>query len=272
MVFIKEETTMTELEQKIQQANIERERKYPLLAIVDNRKEIREIAIATQDYMVELNPDLKKIKIWEAIPRIVIEFINASFTKLDKSDAMHKGESSIVIGDIMEIGLDGLLTMDGDKDGNITPMIKCRSEFVYENVSLPYNDDLTIDQMNTLIDEKCEGLPAQFFDNREQIEEISKIAMRTLRNDYGIIMNEETDWFLIPLTVVAFFRKTRDYLIEHKDDSDVGIEINFANLIKLGINKEGGFDDDDPIDYILYISAEQIFKKDNAKDDKVTEI
>lgn len=262
---------MTELEQKIQQANIERERRYPLLAIVDNRKEIRDISIAAQEYMIELNPDVKKIKIWEAIPRIVIEFINAAFTKLSKSDAINNGSSSIIIGDIMELGVDGLLTNDADKDGNLTPFIKCRSEFKYENISLPYQDEISIDDANILRDEKCEGLPAQFFDNRDEIKEVTHIAMKKLENNFGIIMGESQDWYIIPLTVVAFFRKVRDYLVEHKDDEEVGIDINFADLIKIGITKEGGMDEDDPVDYVLYITPNQIFKKENAKGDNITE-
>ena len=44
---------MTELEQKVKQSRVERERKYPMLDITDNRKEIREIAEAAQDYMVD---------------------------------------------------------------------------------------------------------------------------------------------------------------------------------------------------------------------------
>ena len=262
---------MTELEEKIQQANIERARKYPLLMIVDNRKEIREISMAAQDYMIELNPDLKKIKIWEVIPRITIEFITAALKKLNKKDAMANGESTIIIGDIMEIGIDGMLTTDGDKDGNITPLIKTRSEFKYENISLPYRDEISIDQLKILQAEHCEGLPAQFYDNREEIKDISKMAMKVLLSNFGIRMGSDDDWFIIPLTVVAFFRKTRDWLVEHKDDGEAGVEINFANLINIGISKEGGFDDDDPVDYVLYIQSEQIFKKDNAKDDGTTE-
>lgn len=262
---------MTELEQKIQQAGIERERRYPLLAIVDNREEIRKISQQTQDYMIELNPDLRRIKIWEAIPRIVIEFISASFTKLSKSDAAKKGQSSIIIGDIMELGVNGIATKDGDKDGNLTPFIRCRSEFKFENVSLPYMDEVPIDVAKIMRDEKCEGLPIQFFENREEIKEVSKIAMDSLDKNYGIIMGEKNDWFMIPLTVVAFFRQVRAFLVEHKDDGEIGIDINFADLIKIGITKEGGMDEDDPIDYVLYITPNQIFKKDNAKDDGVTE-
>ena len=262
---------MTELDEKIQQANIERARKYPLLMIVDNRKEIREISISAQDYMVELNPELKKVKIWEVIPRITIEFILAALKKLNKSDAMNEGESTIIIGDIMEIGIDGMFTTDGDKDGNITPLIKTRSEFKYENVSLPYRDEMTIDQLKVLQSENCEGLPVQFYDNREEIKEISKMAMKVLLSDYGVKMGGDDEWYIIPLTVVAFFRKTRDWLVEHKDDGEAGVEINFANLINIGISKEGGFSDDDPVDYVLYIQSEQIFKKDNAKDDGKTE-
>ena len=262
---------MTELEQQIQQAGIERARRFPLLAIVDNRDEIRKISRATQDYMIELDPDLKRIKIWEAIPRIVIEFINACFTKLSKTEAAENGSSSIVIGDIMEIGVDGLMTKDGDKDGNLTPFIRCRSEFKYENISLPYRDEVPIDIANQMSDEKCTGLPIQFFDNREEIKEVTKTAMDVLTRDYGIIVGEQNDWFIIPLTVVAFFRQVRKFLVEHKDDGEIGIDINFADLIKVGIVKEGGMEEDDPVDYILYIAPNQIFKKDNAKGDDITE-
>lgn len=262
---------MTELEQGIQQAQIERARRYPLLPIVDNRKEIRDISMATQDYLEELNPDLKRIKIWESIPRIVIEFITAAISSLDKSDAINNGESTIVIGDIMEIGVDGLLTTDGDKDGNITPLIICRSEFKYENISLPYRDEISADDAKILREEHCEGLPVQFFDDREIIKKISKEAIKVLAGNYGIMFGEENDWYIVPLIVVAFFRKTRDFLVEHKDDGENGIEINFADLLKIGITKEGGFDENDPVDYALYISSERVFKKDKAKDDKTTE-
>lgn len=262
---------MTELEQKIQQAGIERERRYPLLAIVDNREEIRIISQKTQDYMIEMNSELRRIKIWEAIPRIVIEFINASFTKLSKSDAAKKGQSSIIIGDIMELGVNGIATKDGDKEGNLTPFIRCRSEFKYENVSLPYIDEVPIDIAKIMREDNCEGLPIQFFDNRDEIKDISLIAMNSLDKNYGIIMGEKSDWFIIPLTVVAFFRQVRAFLVEHKDDGEIGIDINFADLIKIGITKEGGIEEGDPVDYILYITPNQIFKKDNAKDDGVTE-
>ena len=44
-----------------------------------------------------------------------------------------------------------------------------------------------------------------------------------------------------------------------------------TDLINLGITKEGGIEEGDPVDYILYITPQQIFKKDNAKDDGKTE-
>lgn len=261
---------MTELEKRVQQANIEREQRRPLLAITDNRKEIREISIATQKYLAELNPNLKKIKIWEAIPRIVIEFINAALTKLSKEDAFENGISKIIIGDTMELGIDGLLTPDADKNGNLTPFIRCRSEFKYENVNLPYNDEITVDEARILREEHCEGLPAQFFENREEIKEITMLAKRPLCDDYGIMLGTDEDWYLIPLVVVAFFRTIRKYLVDHKDDGEIGVSINFADILKIGICKEGGVDDE-PVDYLLYISSERIFKKDNAKNDAVTE-
>ena len=262
---------MTELENKIQQASIEKARRYPLLDISDNRKEIREIAQRTQDYMIELNPDVKRIKIWEAIPRIVIEFIRGSFTKLSKTETAELGVSSVVIGDIMELGLKYLITSDGDKSGNIAPFIKCRSEFKWENNSLPYRDEVPSDIAKELRDERCEGLPIQFYDNKDEIKEISLIASKVLADQYGVIMGGESDWWIIPLVVVAFFRKTKEFLIEHKDDGEIGIDIDFANLIQISICKEGGLEEDDPIDYLLSITPQQIFKKDNAKDDAITE-
>jgi hypothetical protein len=260
---------MTNLEEKIKQMGIEQERRYPLLDISNNRKEIREISEATQDYLIELNSDLKRIKIWEAIPRIVIEFIQASFTKLSKTDAKNNGESSLVLGDIMEIGIQYMSTVDGDKAGNLTPIIRCRSEFKYENVQLPFRDEVPVDIANIMIDENCSGLPIQFFDNREEIKDIATLAMKNLER-FGIIFGDN-DWWVVALVFVAFFRKTRDFLVAHKDDGEIGVEISFADLLKIAITKEGGIEEGDPVDYVLSIIPDQIFKKDNAKGDDVTE-
>ena len=262
---------MTELEQKIQQAKIEKERRFPMLDISDNRKEIREIAQRTQDYMIELNPDVKRIKMWEVIPRFVIEFIRASFTKLDKIESVNTGKSSVIIGDIMELGIQYLATSDAaGKEGNITPVIYCRSEFKYENNGIPYRDEVPVDIAKEFRDERCEGLPIQFYDNRHEIKEISLIALKVLKDNYGIHA-VDADWWIIPLVVVAFFRCTKEFLIEHKDDGEIGIDIDFANVIQISITKEGGLEEDDPIDYVLSITPQQIFKKDNAKSDAVTE-
>ena len=260
---------MTSLEEQIKQAHVERERKYPLLDISDNRAEIREISQNTENYLNENYPELNKLKCWEAIPRMVIEFIHASFTKISKSDAMKDGESSVVIGDIMELAVQYTATSDADKFGNLTPVIRCRSEFKYENASLPYQDEVPLDIAKVLEDEKCDALPIQFFDDRETIKDISMGAWKELTN-YGILTTTE-QWWLLPLIVVHFFRQTRDWLIMHKDDGEIGVEVNFADLLKIGISKEGGLEEGDPVDYTLYITPNQIFKKDNAKGDDLTE-
>lgn len=260
---------MTELEEQIKQAGVERQRRYPLLDITNNREEIRAIAQAAQDYMVELNSDVKRIKVWEAIPRMVIEFIQGAFTKLSKDDALKQGESSIIIGDIMELGIEYMGTADGDKQGNLTPVVHCRSEFKWENNLLPYHDEISVDEARVLREENCEGLPAQFFENRKEIKEVCMIARRKLE-DCGIIL-PESDWWILALTVVAFFRKTKEYLVEHKDDGEIGVEIDFANLLKIAVTKEGGLEEGDPVDYILSITPNQIFKKDFAKGDDTTE-
>jgi len=260
---------MTSLEEKIKQQHIEKERKYPLLDISDNRAEIREIAQATQNYLNDNFSELKKVKLWEAIPRMVIEFVHASFSKISKSDAMKDGESSVVIGDLMELGVQYTATSDADKFGNLTPVIHCRSEFKYENASLPYQDEVPLDIANILEEEKCPALPIQFFEERETIKDISMEAWKELSN-YGILTTPD-QWFLLPLVVVHFFRQTKEWLIKHKDDGEIGVEINFADLLKVGISKEGGIEEGDPVDYTLYITPNQIFKKDNAKGDDLTE-
>lgn len=266
----------TTLEEKINQANIERARKYPLLNISDNRAEIREIAQETQDYIVELNPEIKRPHIWEAIPRIVIELITATFDELKKHSVTKTGLEKVTFGDIMEMGVEYTTTSDADKFGNITPFCTCRSEWQYENISLPYQDDVPSDIARTLESEQCSGLPIQFYENREVIKSISIAAFRELHTKYGIKFSADVEdtrsWWLIPFITMAFMRKAREYLVKHKDDGEIGVSINFADLISFGIRKEGGIDEDDPIDYVLFIEAGQIFKKDNAKSDGDTEL
>lgn len=265
----------TSLDEKIQQANIERQRKYPLLDISDNRAEIREIAQKTQDYIVELNPEVRRPHIWESIPRIVIEFITKAFESLKDKSVIELGEVTLTLGDITTLGVNYTTTSDADKFGNITPFCICRSEWKYENASLPYQDAVPSDIAKILEEEDCVGLPIQFYENREQIKEISVAAFKTLHTNYGIKFSADVDdtrtWWLIPLIVLAFMRKAKEFLIEHKDDGEIGVTINFADLISFGIRKEGGMDEDDPIDYILFIEPGQIFKKENAKSDGDTE-
>jgi hypothetical protein len=266
---------MTQLEEKIKQATVEKHRRYPLLDVTDNRAEIREISQAAQDYMVELCPSVKRLRIWEAIPTIVIEFMIAAFGELSKADAMKLGESSVIIGNLFEIKLKGMLTSDGDKMGNISPSITCRSEFKWEDKDLPYIDNIMVDQAEILREEQCEGLPVQFFEDRETIKRICTTAAGPLTNDYGITVGEH-DWWLISLVVVAFFRKAKEWLINwgesHKNDDTIGVDINLADVISLGINKEGGIDEDDPVTFVLSITPQQIFKKDHAKGDDSTEL
>ena len=259
-----------DLSEKIRQSQIDKARKYPLLDISDNRAEIREISQNTQHYLNEKYPELKQVKLWEAIPRMVIEFLRASLSELDKSDALTKGESAISIGDLFDIVIQYTATPDGDKFGNLTPVIRCKTEFRYEDKDLPYNDVVTIEEAATLREEQAELLPAQFFSNRVLIKKISLTAWKSLADNYGIF-TVEAQWWLLPLVVLAFFRMTKEWLIAHKDDGEFGIEINFADLLKISIAKEGGLEEDDPVDYILSITPNQVFKKDFAKSDEVTE-
>lgn len=264
------DTNMTELEEQINRVNTDRIRKYPLLDILDNREEIRVISQETQDYLVELNPDIVRPRIWEMVPRMVIEFVKASIKKLDREKAMNEEEHIISLGNIMNVGIEylGFINAEG-KSGNLTPIMTVRSEFNYEDKDLPYLDEVSADEAIILRDEHCTELPIQFFDDRKLIKEISDEAIKSLKK-FGVIIPPD-DWGVLPLIFVAFFRVTKKYLITHKDDDDIGIRINMAEVFYIKITKEGGYDEEDEVSYRIGLIPGKEFKKEFAKGDDITE-
>jgi hypothetical protein len=257
---------MEDLEAKMHQASLERQTRYPLLSITDNLKEIREIAEKTQDYMVELNPELLRPQLWESIPRIAMEFIEHAFAYMGDRKTTEFGEICLPLGKIMTVGVEYATTEGSDKEGTFNPFIRIGKEMDYDYKDEPYDNSIDVNMASLLREEQCENLMGQFFDNRKEIKTISQSVTSILLNNYGI---KFLDWTLVPLTFVAFFRKAKEYLISHKDDGECGVEINFGDAVTFGIEKEGW---DDDISYRIYIIPGQKPKLNNAKDDSKTEL
>ena len=70
---------INELSAEIEKVETERRKRYPLLEIVNNREQIREIAENTLEYAGELYPSLKGLEYWEVVPRMAIELMNRDF-------------------------------------------------------------------------------------------------------------------------------------------------------------------------------------------------
>lgn len=257
--------TAETLEEKVKKARLEQEARYPLLDIRDSRKEIREICELASDYLLELNPEVKKPQFWELMARIPMEFLKEVFTYLNDRKTTEVGEIYLPLGNILEVGIQFTKT-DGDKEGTLNPVIRCKDEFNYKKKDEPYDDSLSV-EMNQILESEnhIEHLLPQFFDDREVIGKISESVKGTLSSKYGVTL---IDWTLIPTVFVAFFRKAKDYLILHKDDGECGVEIKFGDLCNIGIERFGS---DEEIDYELYVTPGQIFKKDFAKGDEMTE-
>lgn len=255
------------LDDKIENAKIEKELRYPLMRVKDNLTEIRLIGEAAQDYIVKLNPEIKRPGRWEAIPQITMDFLEAVFKYLGERKRTDVSEVYLDLGNIMRASIEYAITeTNGDgKNGTLNPKIVVGSDMKLETSE--YDDDLTFDQAEILVADGCENLPIQFFDNRKVIKEISIGLLSKLMTNSGIKITDRS-WTLVPCAFVAFFRCAKKWLIDHKDDGPCGIEINVGGTVFIGIAKEGS---DDDLDYYLYITPGQVFKCDYAKGDDKTE-
>ena len=123
-----------ELSKKIKDEELEKRKRYPILDIVNNREEIRDISEKTIEYAGELYPELKGLSKYVIVPRIVIEVMLNYYKLIDSKKA--KGKNVYInIGDFMTIGIEYGETATGDKVGTFNPIIKTGPELQY------YNDD-----------------------------------------------------------------------------------------------------------------------------------
>lgn len=255
---------MTTLEEKTNQVNREREHRHPLLDVRENRKELRLIAERAQEYIREKAPELADIRDWAAIPRVAISVLTEMFVVTHKMMLETKNDVSIQIGDFMTIGIEYLGT-NGDKDGNLTPVIIPGPELDYNRELTEYDDAIPVDMKRELEDEGLHYLLPQFYDIRTILNDMFVGLLPVLESDYGIVIS---DWSVAMLIFAAFFRMAKQYLVEHKDDGEYGLVINLAEAAFIEITKDGT--DEDPI-YAICVTPGQTFKKDYAKGDNLTE-
>lgn len=258
---------MTELDKKIEQASVEKALRYPMMRIKDNLKEIREIGERAQDYFVKLDPEVLRPNRWEPIPQITMDFLNSVFKYLGDRKTTEVAEIYLNVGNIMRVSIEYASTKGADKEGTLNPKITVGPDMDFNKRE--YEDSMTIEQAETLRVDGCEHLPIQFFDDRKVIKEICMELKPKLYTNYGIKITDSS-WGIIPLSVVAFFRCAKDWLIQHKDDGECGVQINLGNTVFIGVEKEGLEEDD--VEYFIYITPGQNFKLDYAKGDDKTEV
>ena len=106
-------------------------------------------------------------------------------------------------------------------------------------------------------------LHPMFYDVRKEMHEICETTKANIQARYQINVMESDS---LSYVLVAFFRKAKEWLIEHKDDGEgYGAEFSLGRLIEMGIEKHK----DDS--YFIYIAPSPEFKMDNAKGDNITE-
>lgn len=247
---------INELSNEIEKVQKERAQRYPLLDIQNSREEIRKISEDTIEYAGELYPSLAGINQWEIVVRTAIEFIDQYFQLAKSKQSVGKNEA-LVIGEFMTIEVEyGDSAGVADKEGTFNPKIVTGPELWY------YNDDPS---KNNIKKEP----PVFDSDMQDQIDFVSKQAQNLCKAKYSLIFEDYRD---IARIAFCFLRQTRQYLIDHKDDTsnsefDFGMDIDLGVVLDIGIEKS---DTADGIKYWIQFAPGQKFKV-TAKDDDQTE-
>lgn len=250
------------LSEKIEEAEKRRRQRYPLLDIVDDREQIREISERTIKYMKEIYPDMEGFdeSLWELIARVVIEFNKSTIAYLQGEVDKDTGAVSLQIGDFMTIELEHTQIDDAEKGGTLNPNIIMGPELIY------YNDE---PEKNTLSKE----VPS--VDLSSGLETICMNVTSDLEKKYGV---KNTNWANIIKITLSFYRIARDYLIEHKKDSFYGMYISLTPIIGFGIEAytlnpdeeitEEGDRSDENTGYNIQFAPEAQFKMASKNDGK----
>lgn len=241
------------LSEKIEKEELERRKRYPLLDIVNNRAEIRTISDNALDYCLTVYPELKALRDrnkWDLLPRVTIELITGVFNFIAAKKTKESGEVSYDLGDFLRIGIEYGETDDAEKEGTFNPIISVKSEMQYDN---------EIDVNNKVPYEKA------IFDDSTTLQEICSKVIDILYTKFGVKI---THYSAILNMFAAFMRMTKQYLIEHRDDTEFGVEINLADVVDMSIEKYIGDSGDE---YCIQIAPGQIAKLQFAKNDDITE-
>lgn len=243
---------INELSAEIEKEEVERRKRYPLLEIVNNREEIRNIAEDTLKYIGELYPSLKDLDYWEVVPRMAIEFMKQYFSIAESKKSADKCVF-VSMGEFMSIGIESGKTLGADKDGTLNPIIKTGPELAFDNENADANKLKKTEPVFTPEDQ-------------ETLDFVSKHVQNTLKSKFGIIVEDYHD---IAHIALSFFRLIREYLIQHKDQEEYGLDIDLGNVLDIGIQKYT--DDNGGFKYCIQFAPGQSFKMDNSKDDDKTE-
>lgn len=241
------------LDEMISSANKELPDRKPLLNFSENVEEIREICLRACPYVREMNNELLEPEPWEVLIQGVIYVLKETFAMLNDNKSPDVGEVFIEYGTLMKIAISAAVTRTADKVGTYNPCIYVGKELEYGFSD--YNDLMTSEMAQTLKSEGLEFLHPMFFEQREQIKDICERASRRLESEMGIQM---FDYESLTYFVVAFFRKAKEYLVEHKDED---MQFYIGRLIKMGIEKHKDGT------YFIYVTPAQEFKMENAKGD-----
>lgn len=241
------------LDEMISSANkVDVERK-PLLNFSANVDELREICLQAAPYVKEMNDELMEPDPWELVIQGVIMVLKETFAFLNENKSTEFHEIFINYGSLMKVAVSYAETKTASKVGTFNPCIYVGKDLDY-NVR-EYNDLMTADMAKTLKDEGIPYMHPMFFEQREQIKEICSRAAKNITADFGIKMfnSESLSYF-----VVAFFRKAKEWLIEH-ETGDPSFYI--GRLVKMGIetHKDGT--------HFIYVSPAQQFKMEYSKGD-----
>lgn len=246
---------MENISKKIEENNEKYVDRYPLLFLVNNRNEIKEISENTISYARRIATDSAlKIPVWEIIPRVAVEVVRATIDYIADRKTTTVAEQYIDLGSTIRCAIEYAETEDADKIGTFNPKISVLTDMEY---GVPYDEStmLCSEIFDTLFKE-CD---------RTIITKIAERASSEIQRASGArIANIQ----LIMLLFVSFMRKTKDFLIEHKDDNEWGYELDIAGVYFIGISK---FNDGAESDYMIYITPAKELKQ-RSKDDNLTEV
>lgn len=251
------------LDEAIKEANVDRARRFPLLDINTNVEELREIAQRAMPYVREMCPDLMEPAPWEFTVRIVMEMLRSTFGYLNKRKSTEFKEVYINMGTLMKVSICYAETPSGDKVGTFNPAVEVGKDLNYDFREEPYNDVMSNDMAQELESAGMKYLHPMFYDVRKEMHEICETTKTNLAARTGAKVSESDS---LSYVLVAFFRKAKEWLIEHKDDNEgYGTQFALGRLIDMGIEKHADGT------YFIYVTPSPEFKMDNAKGDDKTE-